>query len=207
MYSDERDMVPQNTPDSMLIAESVGLQEAAQITPPPPANPRTTSPDESRGPNPSIDIWIRYRLYSNVQTVGDSETVYKRITNRGPMPPMDLHFRDMTFSLFKTFVFEHLRNESRSKYPIDLIATQAERAAVLHWAYMVEEPNDSNRSTAHPVPMADFQGFVRAAENSSRAARVAIYLEMPEATNETDPWAVVTLVVHVCCFLFYTCLI
>ncbi|EFP90303.2 uncharacterized protein PGTG_16329 [Puccinia graminis f. sp. tritici CRL 75-36-700-3] len=128
----------------MLIAESVGLQEAAQITPPPRANPCTPSPDDtSQGPNPSIDIWIQYRLYSDVQTVGDSEKVYKRITNRGPMPPMDLHFRDMTLSLFKTFRLK-------------------------------------------PSGLRCYTGPTWA----------AIYLEMPEATNKTNPWVVVTLVVH-----------
>ncbi|EFP83793.2 uncharacterized protein PGTG_09506 [Puccinia graminis f. sp. tritici CRL 75-36-700-3] len=201
MSSNEIEMAPQDTPDSLVnLSVSVGHEEPAPITPPPRSNHRTPSPDDtSRGPNPSIDIWIRYRFYSDVQIVGESETLYKRITNRGPMPPMDLHFKDMTLSLFKTFVFEHLRNESKSKYPIDMIATQAERAAVLHWAYMVEEPNGSNWSTAHPVPMADFQDFqrfIRAAENSSCAAKVAIYLEMPEDTNKSDPWAVLTLIVH-----------
>jgi hypothetical protein len=202
MSSNEIEMAPQDTPDSIVNqSESVGHEEPA-----PHSNHRTLGPDNtSRGPNPSIDIWIRYRFYSHVQIVGESETLYKRLTNRGPLPPMDLHFRDMTFSLFKTFAFEHLRNESKSKYPIDMIATQAERAAVLNWAYMIEEPNGSNFLTAHPVPMSDFQGFIRAAENSSCAAKVAIYLEMPEDTNEYDPWAVLTLIVHVsdvCCLVY-----
>ncbi|EFP88444.2 uncharacterized protein PGTG_14022 [Puccinia graminis f. sp. tritici CRL 75-36-700-3] len=171
-------MAPQeDKPDLIFITESVGLQEPAPITPPPHANHCTPSlEDRSQGPNPSIAVWIQYWLYYNIQMSG------------GPMPPINLNFKDMTLSLLKNFVFKHLRNESQSKYPINLIATQAKQAAVLHWAYMVEEPNGSNPLTAHPVPMLDFQEFVQAGENLYHVAKVAIYLEMPEATDKTNPW-------------------
>jgi hypothetical protein len=151
----------------------------------------------SRGPNPTIATHVRYCVYANVQKENNTDVIYKRLTNRGHLPPCNLDYKNLSLSLMKALVFDHLRTESRSKYPIDMVAIQAERALALEWYYSVEEPNDVAEEPTSPTHIWTFEEFVQAAVSSSAASKVTIYLNVLEDTIEFQPCAIVTLVVKV----------
>jgi hypothetical protein len=154
----------------------------------------------SQSPNPVRRIQIRYTVYANVQKTGQSEARYKQINTRGPPPPIDLNLNGLTFSLMKALLFEHLRTHSHSKYPIDVILSQAERASILQWYYSIADPNeDPNMVTPFESQTYNwfFDDFINSAERTSPEARVTIHLQIPEETIDDAPWALVTLVVTV----------
>ncbi|EFP93088.2 uncharacterized protein PGTG_19368 [Puccinia graminis f. sp. tritici CRL 75-36-700-3] len=151
----------------------------------------------SRGPNPTIATHVRYCVYANVQKEHNPDLfVYKCLTNRGPLPPINLDYTGLSLSTMKVLVFDHLRNKSPSKYPIDMAAIQAKRGLVLKWYYSVVEPKDvANEATASPNSIWTYHNFVPAAVTLSPNAKVTMYLNVPEDTIQFRPCAIVTLVV------------